>query len=91
MQDPKGLKGKIISQVQKGRTGAAARKGVNMTVENLERANESMCVPEYLGENTAIGCRIGECTCGNIVRSYQKYCDECGIRLEWRDVNAGTQ
>lgn len=49
------------------------------------------CEPEYLGENTAIGCRSGMCSCGNIVRSYQNYCDECGIRLEWGNVHDGTQ
>ena len=24
------------------------------------------------------------CECGNIVKSYQNYCDECGQRLDWR-------
>lgn len=46
------------------------------------------CTPKYLGENTAIGCRSGECKCGNIVRSYQKYCDACGMRLCWDNVHA---
>lgn len=49
---------------------------------------EEGCEPKYLGENTAIGCRNGECKCGNIVKSYQKYCDECGIKLEWGNVRA---
>lgn len=46
------------------------------------------CTPKYLGENTAIGCRDGQCNCGNIVRSYQDYCDACGIRLCWDNVHA---
>ncbi len=44
------------------------------------------CEPEYLGENTAIGCRIGRCQCGNIVRSYHDFCFECGNKLEWGNV-----
>lgn len=43
--------------------------------------------PEYLGENTAIRCRIGRCQCGNIVRSYHNFCFECGIKLEWGNVH----
>lgn len=46
------------------------------------------CEPKYLGENTAIGCRSGECKCGNIVRSYQDYCDACGVRLCWDNVHS---
>lgn len=45
------------------------------------------CEPEYLGENTAIGCRIGRCKCGNIVRSYHDFCSECGTKLEWGNVH----
>lgn len=56
-----------------------------------EKNKPAVCEPEYLGENTTIGCRDGMCSCGNIVRSYQNYCDECGIRLEWGNVHAGTQ
>ncbi|MBD5524552.1 MAG: hypothetical protein HDR04_09050 [Lachnospiraceae bacterium] len=52
-------------------------------VYDLAKQNTKYCVPKYLGENTAIGCRDGECKCGNIVRSYQKFCDECGTKLEW--------
>ena len=46
------------------------------------------CEPEYLGENVSIGCREGKCRCGNIVRSYQKYCDECGKKLQWDNVHS---
>lgn len=49
--------------------------------------NLNSCTPKYLGENTAIGCKSGECKCGNIVRSYQDYCDACGIRLSWGNVH----
>ena len=46
------------------------------------------CEPEYLGENMTIGYRNGKCKCGNIVKSYQKYCDECGTKLNWGNVRA---
>lgn len=39
------------------------------------------CEPKYLG------CRIGRCQCGNIVRSYHDFCSECGIKLEWKNVH----
>lgn len=35
------------------------------------------------GHNNAIGCEVGNCRCGNLVRSIHKYCFECGQRLEW--------
>ena len=55
------------------------------TVEECREARkkQGVCEPEYLGENVAIGCRDGKCDCGNIVRSYQNFCDDCGIKLEW--------
>lgn len=56
------------------------------TVEECRKAVErqsASCVPEYLGENRSIGCRSGRCSCGNIVRTYENFCDECGVRLEW--------
>lgn len=59
------------------------------TVEECREARErqnAFCEPEYLGENIGIGCRDGQCSCGNIVRSYQNYCDSCGIKLEWGNV-----
>lgn len=59
-----------------------------MNDEKYKNQSDLLYEPEYLGENTAIGCRIGRCSCGNIVRSYQNYCDECGIRLEWGNVRA---
>lgn len=48
---------------------------------------KQICEPEYLGENIAVGCRDGRCRCGNIVRSYSNYCDQCGIKLEWGNVH----
>ncbi len=42
--------------------------------------------PEYMGENKGVGCRVGQCRCGNLVRSYHKFCNECGVKLEWGDV-----
>ena len=59
------------------------------TVEECRKAMEkqiAVCEPEYLGEDTAIGCRIGKCRCGNIVRSYHNFCNECGVKLDWNNV-----
>lgn len=44
---------------------------------------EPVCIPKYLGENPAIGCSIGECQCGNILRSYSRFCDVCGVKQDW--------
>lgn len=42
--------------------------------------------PIIIGVNEAIGCRVGECPkCGGILRSYMRFCDECGQRLDWRE------
>lgn len=64
-------------------------KEVAKLQKELEASRErqkAFCEPEYLGENIFIGCRNGKCSCGNIVRSYQNYCDSCGIKLEWGNV-----
>lgn len=42
--------------------------------------------PTIIGVNGAIGCRIGECPkCGGMLRSYMRFCDECGQRLDWSE------
>ena len=49
---------------------------------------EKIVVPEYVGENTAIGCRVGRCSCSNTVRSSDNYCCMCGVKLDWRYCHA---
>ncbi|MDE7425283.1 MAG: hypothetical protein K2N51_16610 [Lachnospiraceae bacterium] len=64
------------------------------TIEECREARKMIrrhCEPKYLGENIGIGCREGMCECGNIVKSYQKFCDECGIKLDWGNVTAWQQ
>ncbi len=40
--------------------------------------------PIIIGVNGAIGCRVGECPkCEGILRSYMRFCDECGQRLDF--------
>lgn len=43
--------------------------------------------PIIIGVNGAIGCsRVGKCPkCGGILRSYMRFCDECGQRLDWSE------
>lgn len=44
------------------------------------------CVPKFVEINNAVGCRVGECDCRNIVRSYEKFCSDCGKKLNWDEV-----
>lgn len=42
--------------------------------------------PEIIRRNSAVGCLIGTCPrCGGMLRSYMKFCDECGQRLWWEE------
>lgn len=68
-----------------GKTVFLAREEAEGALKEME--DSGVCEPEYLGENVSIGCRVGQCKCGNIVRSYQKFCDECGIKLDWGNTH----
>ena len=40
------------------------------------------------GDNHAIGCKVGVCPkCNAMIRSYMKFCFECGQRLWWRNYD----
>ncbi len=42
--------------------------------------------PTIVGVNGGIGCRMGTCPkCEGMVRSYMRFCDECGQKLDWSD------
>lgn len=42
--------------------------------------------PEIIGRNSAVGCLLGTCSrCGGMLRSYMKFCYECGQRLWWEE------
>ena len=62
------------------------KKSIAKMVDEQPAYESDICEPEYLGENRAIGCRIGRCRCGNTVRSYHNFCFECGAKLEWGNV-----
>lgn len=62
-----------------------AKITIDVAIKSLER-QKAVCKLEYLGENTMIGCRNGRCSCGNIIRSYQNFCDNCGVKLDWDNV-----
>ena len=32
--------------------------------------------------------KIGTCKCGNDILEHQKYCEECGQRLDWEEARA---
>ena len=82
------------------KTGLSPKQVVKMDLLYTEKCKEvaemekelkkqgKVCEPEYLGENVVIGCRDGRCNCGNLVRSYQNFCDNCGVKLEWDYVRS---
>lgn len=78
--------GQAIDKLAEYEDTGLAPEQIKELLEQSKKSTEE-CEPEYLGENIAIGCREGKCRCGNIVRSYQKFCFECGKRLEWGCVH----
>lgn len=39
------------------------------------------------GENHAIGCKVGVCPkCNTVLKSYMKFCYECGQKLWWEEL-----
>lgn len=52
--------------------------------EELNEARcSSKCEVKVIGHNNAIGCEIGQCQCGEIVKSVFKFCPWCGTELGW--------
>ncbi len=51
--------------------------------ELTEVQHHSKCDVKVTGHNNAIGCEIGQCQCGEIVRSIFKFCPWCGTELGW--------
>lgn len=65
-----------------------AYENTGLTPEQVQQLKERDTAkkPIIIGVNGAIGCRVGECPkCGGILRSYMRFCDECGQRLDWRE------
>ncbi len=76
----------VIKRMFKGDSTAEQLEALELAYIALSNYESDVFEPEYLGENRAIGCRIGRCKCGNIVRSYHNFCNDCGIKLEWGNV-----
>lgn len=60
----------------------------DLTPEQIQKLKERDMAksPNITGINGAIGCQTGTCPkCKEMVRSYMKFCDECGQRLEWEE------
>ena len=54
-------------------------------IRGLKERNEPM-EPEITGRNSGVGCLVGTCPrCGETLRSYMKFCNECGQRLWWEE------
>lgn len=54
-----------------------------MAIEALEKQ-----IPHevtHIGYNYSIGYHIGDCKCGEMVRSLYAFCPDCGQKLEWEE------
>lgn len=66
----------------------AEYEDTGLTPEQVQELKERDTAkkPIIIGVNGAIGCRVGKCPkCGGILRSYMRFCDECGQRLDWSE------
>lgn len=66
----------------------AEYEDTGLTPEQVQQLKERDTAkkPIIIGVNGAIGCRVGKCPkCGGILRSYMRFCDECGQRLDWSE------
>lgn len=76
--------------------------GVYMDMNLLREYEDTALIPEQIhdlkerdtamdavitGDNHAIGCKVGVCPkCNAMIRSYMKFCFECGQRLWWEEL-----
>ena len=51
----------------------------------LDKEN-NIYIPEYIGQDINVNHIFGKCKCGKYVVSYEKYCSECGIELNWNPL-----
>lgn len=71
---------------EKCATRLAEYEDTGLTTEQVQKLKERDTAkkPIIIGVNGAIGCRVGKCPkCGGILRSYMRFCDECGQRLDF--------
>lgn len=54
-----------------------------MIIKNKEN---NLYIPEYIGQNLNVNHIFGKCKCGKYVVSYEKYCSECGVELDWETM-----
>ena len=60
---------------------AMGAKDINVP-DKKERIAKVTNIHEKIGSSTVFTL-IGKCKCGELVSSWDKYCHECGSRLEW--------
>ena len=86
LQDDSSVSGLIAYLYQQMYTKANLYEALK-EYENMEESGqlvkEEVTEVEITGENVAIGCKIGACKCGQMLRDYEKYCSECGRKLLW--------
>lgn len=71
---------------EKCTTRLAEYEDTGLTPEQVQELAERDTAkrPIIIGANGAIGCRVGKCPkCEGVLRSYMRFCDECGQRLDW--------
>ena len=61
---------------------------IKMAIQALEKQVAKKPINDYVEDETHSGNRfkkqIKVCECGNIyLQKYQKYCNECGQRIDW--------
>lgn len=60
-----------------------------LTPEQIQKLKERNTAMDAVitGDNHAIGCKVGVCPkCNAMIRSYMKFCFECGQRLWWEEL-----
>lgn len=60
-----------------------------LTPEQIQKLKERDTAMDAVitGDNHAIGCKVGVCQkCNEMIRSYMKFCSECGQRLCWEEL-----
>lgn len=95
LEDAKPPYNRILDSLEENRMQVGQISGLNKAIKIVRECMENMdkveyrdvCEPEYLGENIGIGCRNGMCRCGTVVMSYENFCSNCGVKLEWGGVH----
>lgn len=48
--------------------------------------DDNICIPEHVGQDFIMHHIYGKCKCNHIVISHEKYCSQCGVKLDWTSL-----